>query len=104
MNFLKPMLQNFSKSQQDWEINASHLKSIDKFFEINVPLGVSIWMNKLVAFIGNREITITPTCNLVEICRVGNRPILTFEINSHGFLTEFQKNESCATSLACLGS
>jgi hypothetical protein len=40
------MLQNFSESQQDWEINASHLKSIDKFFEINVPLGVSIWMNK----------------------------------------------------------
>ena len=46
MNFLEPMLEDFPESQQDWEVNASHLESIDKFFEINVSLGVSIWMNK----------------------------------------------------------
>ena len=83
VQFAQPVLEDLREAEQDRQIDAPHLKTVDELLEIDALRRILIRVDEQVTVWAHREITVAPACDLIEIGGVRGAPVLQVEIDRH---------------------
>src|SRR5665213_3109062 len=76
VHFAETMFQDVGEADQNGQRYAAPLERIDELLQIDAALSFFSRMNEEVSVFANREISFTPTRNVVKLCRVGGSPTI----------------------------
>ena len=94
VNVLEAVLENIGEAKQDGCAQAAMLEAIDQPFEIDAARRVARGMNLEMSLLVDREVALTPACDVVQLSGFGQRPRRGYRtISEPGQTTHLLKKE-----------